>query len=104
MIHDFTITDITPRPGHPRYWDSFVKSWVYCVGYRTVDAAGRQVLMCQWCDTETGEVVLLDYDPVTKRYALDGATGRVRTIRDRRPAPLTVTELKPGEPYLLAAA
>jgi hypothetical protein len=101
VIHDFSITDMTPRPGYPRYWDAVVGSWVYCVGHRIVDAHGRQVLMCQWCDTETGEVVRVDYDLATNKYAIDPATGRVKTIRERRPAPLTVRELKPDEPYLM---
>jgi hypothetical protein len=101
LIFDCTIVDVTPRPEYPQHFDPFAGRVVPLVRYRTVDAAGRQVLMCQWCDTETGEVRRADYDPATGRFGIDPATGRVRVVREFRPAPLAHRMLAPGEPYLL---
>lgn len=101
MIHDFTITDFTPRPGHPSYWDAMAECRVYCVGHKVYDAHGERLYYVQWCDDETGEIRRVDVgdDPHHPKYKIDPATHRVVMIHERRPAPLRVVEMKPGESY-----
>lgn len=66
---------------------------------RTLDAAGEQIPYLLWCDTDTGECEYYDRGP--DGFYLDPETKRVATVREFRPAPLTVVKLAKGEPYLL---
>jgi hypothetical protein len=99
VIYDFSITDLTPRPGHVNYYSPLLGRRVWVVGHKVTDARGQRLLYVTWCDSATGEVVRLDRRP-DGTFAVDPVTQRLVEIRERRPAPLRVVEMKPGEPYL----
>lgn len=78
MTWDFAIAD--PARPHARY--------------RVVDAAGDVIPFVRCCDTLTGDVQR--YERRDGRFVV-GRDGRVALVRERRPAPLTVSREDPTE-------